>query len=175
MTYGIYSIGISLTDFPQQHRTASFFHREVVIHILLNMCALARSQSALGTCRYRICTVICMYLYIGSVIDLIIEQVVIDSDQNITAASINDVFCFVPMEMIGRLLSHFQIQQLFRIDLWVLVCHGSIAVANGNKRKTKFVKVPHAVVSDSPPQHAVSDFVLFMTNRLPQFRSIMAE
>ena len=79
------------------------------------------------------------------------------------------------MEMVGGILTLFQIQQFFCIDLGVLFFHSPVAVADGDKRKAELIKVAQAVVGDIPAQHAISHFVIFVTGRLPIFRGHMAE
>ena len=146
----IASIVIALADFAQQNRTGTWLHFKVVVQILLNEDGFTRSQTDLGSCGNRISTTIRMDGNVGFIVDRFIGIGVIDPDQYIAAASVDDILGLEPMEMVRRILAFFQVQQLFRINLGILVGHLLMTVADRNERESHLVKVTHTVVGDIP-------------------------
>lgn len=52
---------VALADFAKQHRSGSLLHREIVVHIPLNVNALTESQTNLSTGRNVIGTAVCRH------------------------------------------------------------------------------------------------------------------
>ena len=77
---------IALAYFSKQNRTGTLLHSKIMVQILLYMDALAWCQTDLGTGRYGIGSAVGMYRHIGRVVDLLIGEAVVDSDQHIAAA-----------------------------------------------------------------------------------------
>ena len=50
-----------------------------------------------------------------------------------------------------------------------------VAVADGDERKSHLVKITHAVVSNIPTQHAITDLIVLMAGFFPVLRCHMAE
>ena len=146
-----------------------------MVHILLNVDGFARSQAHHTAGRDGVSTAVGMDGDVGFVVNFFVGQAVVHLNQHIAAAHIDDILGFVPVEMVGRILALFQVQQLFGVDLGVLVAHLLVAVAQGNQGEAHLVKVTQTVVGDVPAQHAVADFVILMADFLPLFRSEMAE
>ncbi|MPM89133.1 hypothetical protein SDC9_136241 [bioreactor metagenome] len=63
------------------------------------------------------------------------------------------------MEVHGRILPVFQIEQLFRIGLWIALPLGEVAVSNGHERESHLEKITYAVVGDIPAEHIVANLV----------------
>ena len=112
---------------------------------------------------------------VGSVVDGFIRQRVVYPDQHISAAPVDNVLGFVPVEMIGGVLALLQEQQFFGIDLGVLFPHGLAAVADGDKGEANFIEIALAVVGDVPAQAALPDLVIRMAFRFPFLRGEIAE
>lgn len=56
--------------------------------------------------------------------------------------------------MVGRILTLFQIEQLFRVDLGIFVLQATAAIVDGDERESHFLEVSHAVVGDIPAHAA---------------------
>ena len=169
------SVLSSLHWLTQQHRARPFLHGKIVIQPLLHMDALARRQADLRSGRDVIGTPIRVDGDVAFIVDLLVGQGVIDSDEHIAAAAVDDVLRLVPVKVVWRVLTLLQIQQLFRVDLGVFVWQGAIAVADGDERKAEFVKIALAVVRDVPAEHTLAHLVVLMPERLPLFRRKAAE
>ena len=113
--------------------------------------------------------------HVGFIINFFIGKRIVDPDQHVTAAAVDDVLGLIPVEVVGGVLALLEVQQLFRVDLGILVRHGAVAVADGNQGKAELVEIPKAVVGDIPAQHAVPDFIILVSDFLPLLRSEMAE
>ena len=77
--------------------------------------------------------------------------------------------------MVWGILSLFHVQQLFGVDLWILVGHFAVAVADRDERHTNLVKVAEAVIGNIPAEHTVADFVVFVSFCPPFFGRKIAE
>ena len=77
--------------------------------------------------------------------------------------------------MVWGILPLFHIEQLFGVDLRILLLHGAVAVADGDERHTDFVKVAETVIGDVPAEHTVADFVVLVTFGFPFLRRKIAE
>ena len=166
---------VALADLAQQNVTRAGFYFKIVVQPLLDMDGFAGRQADLGAGRNGVGTVVGMDCDVGCVVDLLVGQAVVDTDEDIAAAAVNDILSLVPMEVVGRILAFLQVEQLFGVDLGVLVRHGAVAVADGNKRQTNLVKVAQTVVGDVPAQHTVADFVIFVADVFPFLGSEMTE
>ena len=166
---------VALAHFPQQHRAGTFFHGEIVVQILLHMDALTGGQTNLGAGRHCVSTAVRMHRDIAFVVDLLIGQAIVDPDQAVAAAPVDDILGFIPVEVVGRILPLLQIQQLLGINLGILLRHCPVAVADGNQREAEFVEIPLAIVRYIPAQHTVTHLIIFVTHALPLLRGEMAE
>jgi hypothetical protein len=79
------------------------------------------------------------------------------------------------MEVVGGVLTLLQEQQLFSIDLGILVRHSAVAVTDGDEGEAHLVEIAHAIVGDIPAQASLADFVILMALVLPLLGSKMAE
>ena len=77
--------------------------------------------------------------------------------------------------MIWGILSLFHVQQLLGVDLWILVGHFAVAVADRDERHTNLVEIAKAVIGNVPAEHTVADFIVFMPLGFPFFRREVAE
>ena len=77
--------------------------------------------------------------------------------------------------MVWGILPLFHIEQLFGVDLRVLILHSAVAIADGDERHADLVKVTETVISNVPTEHTVADFIVFVPLGLPFFRRKMAE
>ena len=57
----------------------------------------------------------------------------LDPNEDVTTAAIDDVLGLVPVEMVWGILPFLHVEQLLGVDLWILVLHGAIAVADGDE------------------------------------------
>ena len=149
-----------------------------MIHVLLDMDAFARRELHLRPGGHCVGPAVAVDGHIGFLVNGLVGQTVVDADQNIAAAAIDNVLGLVPMEMIWGILSLFHIEQLFGVDLRILVLHRTIAVADRDERHADLVKVAETVVRNVPTKHTVADFVVFMplvTLFLPLLRGKIAE
>ena len=113
--------------------------------------------------------------HVGFIVDRLIGMGLVHLDQHIAAATVDDILGLEPVEMVGRILALLQGQQLLGVDLGVLVGHGAVAVADGDEGEAELVEVAHAVVGDVPAQHAVTHFVVLVTDGLPLLGGKVAE
>ena len=113
--------------------------------------------------------------HVGDFVDGLVGQAVVDADEHVAAAAVDDVLGLVPVEMVRGILAFLHVEQLFRIDLRILVLHGAIAVADGDEREADLVEITETVVRDVPAEHAVADLIVFVSDGLPLFRRKIAE
>ena len=139
------------------------------------MDALAGGQANLRSCRNGVGAPVGVDGNIAFIIHFLIGQAVIHPNEHISAAPVDDVLGFIPVEMVGRILPFLQIQQLFGVYLGIFFRHLAIAVADGNQGKTNLVKVAQAVIRDVPAQHTLPHLVIVVTDILPLLRCKMAE
>lgn len=57
----------------------------------------------------------------------------LDPNEDVTTAAIDNVFGLVPVEMVRGILPFLHVEQLLGVDLRILVLHGAIAVADGDE------------------------------------------
>ena len=138
-----------------------------MVQVLRDVNALARGQTDLRTGWDGICLAVAVDSYVGDLVDGLVGQAVVDADEHVAAAAVDDVLGLVPVEMVRGILAFLHVEQLFRIDLRILVRHGTISVANRDKRKTEVVKVALTIIRDIPAEHTVAHFIVFMALRLP--------
>ena len=100
---------------------------------------------------------------IAFIVDGLVGVGIVHPDQHVSAAPVDDVLGFVPVEVVGGILSLFQEQQLLGVDLGVFFPHGLAAVADGDEGESDLIEIPLTVVRDVPAQTAVPDFVVFVT------------
>ena len=112
---------------------------------------------------------------VGLIVNGLVGVGIVNTDQDVAAAPVDDVLGLVPMEMIGRILALLQVQELLRIDLGIFLLHLLMAVPDGNQGEAHLLKIAHAVVGDVPAQAAIPDFVIFVALGFPFFGSKMAE
>lgn len=98
---------IALTNFSQQHITSTELNLKVVVHPLWSVNRFIKSQTDVSAGRNSIGTAIGVNGNIEFVIDGLIRVRIIDTNQHITTALVNDILGFVPMEVIGRILAFF--------------------------------------------------------------------
>ena len=146
-----------------------------MVKILLHMYALPGSQADLRAGGDRIGPAVGVDGHIGDIVDFLVGKAVVHPDQAVAAAPVDDVLCLEPVEMVGGVLSLLEIQQLFRIDLGILVGQAAVAVAERDEGKPQLVKIAHAVVGNVPAQHAVPDFIVLVPDILPLLGRKMAE
>ena len=115
----------------QQNSTGNRLDLKIMIHILLDVDALAGGQTDLCSGWHGIGAAIRMDRDISLVVDGLVRFGVIDPDQHIAAAPADDIPGPEPVEMHGRILAFLQVQNLFGIDLGIFVGHVSVAVADG--------------------------------------------
>ena len=146
---------------------------KIVIKVRLDRDTLARSQSYAGSCRYGICTAVAVYCHV-SICKLSAFCGIIYSDQNVSAAAVDDVFHFVPVEVHGSHLTFVDHQELFRIGFRISVVF-YISVPDSDQGKTDLVKFTQSIVCNIPSQHIIADLVVFMALCLPFLRRPAAE
>ena len=168
-------IVVALADLPQEHRAGTGFYFEIVIQVLGDENALARGQPDLGTGGDGIGPAIGMNGHVAFVVDGLIRLGIVHPDQHISAAPVDDILGFIPVEVVGGILALLQVQQLLGVDLGILFLHGLAAVADGDEGKTDFVEISLAVIRNVPAQAAVPDLVVFVALRLPLLRGEVAE
>lgn len=166
---------VALADLTQQNSTRARFNLEIVIHILLDMDALARCELHLRPGRDSISSAIAMDSHVGFTVDGLVRQAVVNANEDVSAATVDDVLGLVPVEMIRGILPLLYIEQLLGVDLRILVLHRAVAVADGDERHTDLVKIAEAVIGDVPAEHTVADFVIFVSLGFPFFRCKVAE
>ena len=146
-----------------------------MVHILLDMDALTGSQLDLGACGHSERTAIHVDSNIRFIVNLLVGKRIVNTDQAVAAATVDNILGLEPMEMVGGILALLQIQKLFRIDLGVFLRHMAVAVADGDEGEAELVEISQTVVGDIPAQAAVPDFVVFMALGLPFGGGEMAE
>ena len=82
---------VALADLSQEDRPAAGLHREVVIQPLLDMDALAGGQADLRPGVDGVGAPIGVDGDVGLIVDLLVRQGVIDADQDVAAAAVDDV------------------------------------------------------------------------------------
>ncbi len=146
-----------------------------MVQVLRDVNALARGQTDLRTGWDGICLAVAVDSYVGDLVDGLVGQAVVDADEHVAAAAVDDVLGLVPVEMVRGILAFLHVEQLFRIDLRILVLHGAIAVADGDEREANLVEITETVVRDVPAEHAVAHLIVFVSDGLPLFRRKIAE
>ena len=142
-----------------------------MIHSLHDRNAHTWFQFYLCTSRNDLNFSIDMYGNIAFFIDFFIRKGIIYTDQNISAASVDDVFHLIPVEMIQCILSFFQIKEFLCIRFLIFIFHFNISVTNSKQGKSIFIKISHAVVGNIPSKHVITDFIKLMAFCFPFFRS----
>ena len=104
-----------------------------MVQVLLDMDALARGETDLRPGRDSVSPPVGVYGHIRFIVDLLIRQGVIHTDQHVAAAAVYNILGLVPMEMVRGILALSQVQQLFSVHLGVLVSHLAVAVPDGDK------------------------------------------
>ena len=166
---------VALADIAQQNVTRAGFYFKIVVQPLLDVDGFAGRQADLGAGRDGVGTAVGMDRDVGCVVDLLVGQAVVDTDEDIAAAAVDDILSLIPVEMVGGVLTFFQEQQLLGVDLGVLVRHSAVAVADSDQGEAEFIKVAQTVVGNIPAQHALADFVILMALLLPLGWGEMAE
>ena len=166
---------VALADFAEQDGAGAGLDVEVVVQVLRDVNALARGQADLRAGRDGICLAVAVDSHVGDLVDGLIGQAVVDADEHVAAAAVDDVLGLVPVEMVCSHLSLFQIQQLFRVDLRIFFRLCAAAVTDGDEREADLVKITKTEICDIPAEHAVAHLVVFVSDGLPLFRRKMAE
>ena len=109
------------------------------------------------------------------IVDGLVLFGIVHANEYVAAAAVDDILGLEPVEVVGGILSFFQKQELFGVDLGVLVRKFAVSVADGNEREAQFVEFSLTVVSDVPAEHAFADLVIFMSLALPFVGSKAAE
>ena len=125
-----------------------------MVQILGDKNTLAGSQPNLGTGRDGVGSPIGMDGHVAFIVDRLIGLGIIHPDEHISAAPVDDILGFVPVEVVGGVLALLQVQQLLGVDLGILFLHGLAAVADGDEGKTDFVEISLAVIRNVPAQVA---------------------
>ena len=139
------------------------------------MDALARGETDLRPGRDSVGSPVGVYGHVRFIIDLLIRQGVIHTDQHVAAAAVDYILGLVPVEMVRGILALSEVQQFLGIHLGVLVRHLAVAVPDGDERKADLVKITEAVVGNIPAEHAVAHLVILMADVLPLLRREAAE
>ena len=166
---------VALADFAQQDGAGGGFDLEIVVHILLDMNALARRELDLRSSGDNVGSAVAVNGHVRFLVDGLVGQAFIDANEDVAAAAVDDVLGLVPMEVVRGILPLLHIEQLLSVDLRILVLHGTIAVADRNERHTDLVKVAETVIGDVPAEHTVAHLVVFMPLGLPFFGREVAE
>ena len=146
-----------------------------MVQVLRDVDALARGQADLRAGRDGIGLAVAVDSHVGDFVDGLVGQAVVDADEHVAAAAVDDVLGLVPVEMVRGILAFLHVEQLFRIDLRILVLHGAIAVADGDEREANLVEITETVVRDVPAEHAVAHLVVFVALGLPLLGRKIAE
>lgn len=166
---------VYLGDLAQKDCTRAFFDFKIVIHKGLDRDALAGREPYLGARLYLIGPAVGMDRNIAFLIDLFVREGVIDADQEIAAALVDDVFHLEPVKMIRRILPFLNEKELLGIGLRIFILGIEIAVAERDKRETDLAEITQAVVRNIPSEHVVPDLVILMAFCLPLFGSEIAK
>ena len=158
---------VALTDLAEQDGAGAGLDVEVVVQVLRDVDALARGQTDLRAGRDGICLAVAVDGHVGDLVDGLIGQAVVDADEHVAAAAVDDVLGLVPVEMVWGILPFLHVEQLLGVDLRILVLHGAIAVADGDEREADLVEITETVVRDVPAEHAVAHLVVFVALGLP--------
>ena len=142
---------------------------------LLDENGLAGGQTDLGARGNGIGSAVGMHGYVAFVVHFLIGGGVVNPDENVSAAPVDNILSLIPVEVVGGVLALLQVQQLLGIDLGILFRHNLAAVADGDQRETQLVKFALAVVGDVPAQTAVTDLVVLMALGFPFLGGKVAE
>ena len=121
---------VALADLAQQDGSSAGLNRKIMIQALINENAFTGFQTDLRPGRNGIAFAVGVDFPVRFIIDFFIRKTIVHPDQYVAAAAVDDVLSLEPVEMVRCVLPFPQIQQLFRIDLRILVRHGTISVAN---------------------------------------------
>ena len=110
-------IVVALADLSEQNGSGPLFNRKIVIKALRDKNTFSGCQAYLRARGNCICFTVCMNGYVTFVVDLFIFKSIVHSYQNVSATAVDNILCFIPMEMVESILSLFEIQKLFRIRL----------------------------------------------------------
>ena len=133
-----------------------------MVQVLRDVDALARGQADLRAGRDGICLAVAVDGHVGDLVDGLIGQAVVDADAHVAAAAVDNVLGLVPVEMVRGILPFLHVEQLLGVDLWILVRHLAVAVADGDEREADLVKIAETVVGNIPAEHAVAHLVVFV-------------
>ena len=158
---------VALAHLAQQHRPGAGLDLEIVVEVLPDVDALARREAHLRARGDGVAVPVGLHEHGGVVVDLLVRQTVVDPDQHVAAAPVDDVLGLVPVEVVGAVLPLLEIQQLFRVDLGILFRQGAAAVADRDERHADLVEVAEAVVGDVPAEQALAHLVVLVAKRPP--------
>ena len=108
---------VALGDLAQKHGARTRLHVEIVIEPGRHRDRFAGCETDLCACRYRIGTAVRMDKDVGEFVDRLVGERVVDPDQDIPAAAVDDVFGLEPVEMHRRVLAFLKIKKLFCVGL----------------------------------------------------------
>ena len=113
----VVGVVVALADLAQQAVAGTGLNLEVMVQVLGDGDGLARGQADLGTGGNGVGPAVGVDGDIGLVVDGLIGQGVVDPDQDIAAAAVDDVLGLEPVEVVGGILALLQEQQLLSVDL----------------------------------------------------------
>ncbi len=166
---------VGLGDLPQEHGAGAGLHLKVVVEALVHVDALPRRQADQGARGNGEFAAVAIQRHGVLVVDAFVGQGVVDPDEAHAAAPVDDVLGLEPVEVVGRVLTLLQVQELFGVDHGIFVGHGPVAVADGDEAQSQLVEVVLAVVGDVPAQLAVPDLIVLVALGLPFLRREVAE
>ena len=100
---------------------------------------------------------------------------IVDLDEQVAAAAVDDVLHLAPMEVIGRDLPFLDDQQLLGVGLHVLHLVIEVAVAEREHEEPDLLVVARTEVRDVPAEHVVADLVVVVSLRRPVRRTPVRE
>ena len=112
---------VALAHFTQQHVAGAGLHGKIVVQPLIDKDALARRQADLRSGKHGIRFSVGVNDNVGFIVDGLIFFGIVDADEHIATAAVDDVLGLVPVEMVRRILTFLQIQKLFGIDLGMVM------------------------------------------------------
>lgn len=95
---------VALADLAQKNSSRSRLDLEIMVHILLNVDTLARCQAYLCPSRHRVRPAVAVDGQIRFAVNGLVGQAVIDPNEDVTTAAIDNVFGLVPVEMVRGIL-----------------------------------------------------------------------
>ena len=121
-----------------------------MVHVRVDGNALTGSQAHLGAGRNDHLSAVHMDMNVIYLIKVLILCGIVYTDQNISAAAVDDVLHLGPVEVHRRILSFFDIQEFFRVGFCIFVLHFQVSVPDRDQGEPDFIKITETVVCDIP-------------------------